>query len=109
MIQSFSFQAYKWALNSDWLYPSNCKLRTIEDKGSIKDSLASAGIDIFNATEKNSYLHTCGKPIRFLARLIYGIGTETLIAPAGVSYHGFNYIREKLILNFNKEIQNDSD
>ena len=73
-------------MTSDWLYPSNKKLTPIEDKGSILESVSDRNM-LFNAEDKNSIVHTLGKPVRALLRSITLIFASIIVAPIGVVAH----------------------
>jgi len=74
----------------DYLNPSNCEERNIE--GKPKDSLVETLCDqnpyIFESPEKTAPLHKGLKPLRFVARTVYGVFLTSFVSPFGASYHG---------------------
>lgn len=83
---SFSSAATTRMLASDLFFPSNCKLRRVVDKGSIRHTLAAVQ-DIFDAKKIKGLEHTWGKPVRALCRAVGSIAIGLIAAPAGALYH----------------------
>lgn len=101
---SFSKIATISLLNSNFFYPSNYKLRCIEDKGSIKESL-SAIPDLFAFQKKRNFSHLVGKPFRAVARAVAMLAIGALVAPAGVIYHTLSGCRRIFLHLKDKEQQ----
>ncbi len=90
-ITSLSTRVLNYGLGTDILYPSNSISSTdpIENPlTSIAATIAKNSIDILDFVPKNSYLHSCGKPVRIVARMIYAKAVYTIVSPVGMLYHG---------------------
>lgn len=95
------------ALQSNILYPSNCKKTyVIDEKGSVMQSMKELltppaedeitthkktwedkDISILPFEEKTHVTHILLKPVRIVARLVYFLGVSLTVAPAGVLFH----------------------
>lgn len=86
-IRSFTQDAYLKMLSSTFFYPSSKELRPVESKGSISQTLGTH-TELFNAKVSSSKWVKYGKPIRFVARIVYGIALGSLVSPVGLVYNG---------------------
>lgn len=108
MIQSLAQKAYLHGLSSPLLYTSNCKEKPVQNlRPSIYETFQAEHLDIKldEQMPNDSAWHKYGKPVRFLARIIYAKVVSLIIAPIGVVYHGIYAIgyTVKWISNHSKE------
>lgn len=88
MNSSFSLNASTAVLSSNFFYPSEYKVREVEDRGSLYRTITEQGIDLFARGEKiNSCCHRYGKPLRAIARAVAFLAIGILIAPIGCVWH----------------------
>lgn len=100
-IEAFSLQAYKHVLASDFFNPSNCELRKIDEKTSIKEAIGT-NCDLFDSVEKTDPAHKRGKPLRFLARSVAVVVVGVVIAPAGTLWNGGKMVVSIVTLIYHK-------
>jgi hypothetical protein len=88
-VQSFSEIAYRKMLSSDILYPSSVKeSKRVEDKGSIRESIAGDDSQLFHVTKKTSKLYQVSCYVCPIARQVTLLAISVIVAPIGAVWHG---------------------
>lgn len=90
-VNSLSYQAFAWTMSTNFLNPSRCALRKIEQPA---DTLAENLVGEVDLYDRTIVPHSqMGDILRGIARMLVTLAIQTFVAPVGILYNGAQSLR----------------